>query len=204
MPLSMSERPTAPPARMTALSQRPTAAPPRTALSAPFFPAAAFSREEAPVWPEEGSSRQTKRSPERDARPSRPSDPFRPYSAPPSTQGAIPLRKVSPPSSSLHTEPRAEKAAPVSPRVATEIQAPKRAAESVRPRARRINTGKIQVLMKPDQILALPLDHKAGFLLSMLGTVSTLDELLDISGMSRSDAMRLLCDLADLGAIDLG
>ena len=69
---------------------------------------------------------------------------------------------------------------------------------------RRSHTGKIQVLMSPEQILALPLDHKAGFLLSMLGTVSTLDELLDISGMPKNDAMRLLCDLADLGAIDLG
>lgn len=204
MPLSLSERPTAPPVRASPLSQRPTAAPPGSPFAAPFF--SPFAKEESPIWPEEGASRQTKRSAERDAvRPSRPGDPFRDVSAPPSTQGVIPLRKVTPPPSVLHGERLREKAAPVSPRrPATEILGSRIAPESARPFSKRIQTGRIQVLMTPEQILALPLDHKAGFLLSMLGTVSTLDELLDISGMPRNDAMRLLCDLADFGAIDLG
>lgn len=67
-----------------------------------------------------------------------------------------------------------------------------------------LQTGGIRVLMSEEQIRALPLDHRAGFLLSMVGLVHTVDELLDISGMSRGDAMRLLIELVDLGAIDLG
>jgi hypothetical protein len=65
-------------------------------------------------------------------------------------------------------------------------------------------SGTIRRLMSEEQLRALPLDHRAGFVLSMVGLVQTVDELLDISGMPRSEAMRLLCDLADLGAIDLG
>jgi hypothetical protein len=64
--------------------------------------------------------------------------------------------------------------------------------------------GSIRGLMSEEQIRALPLDHRAGFILSMVGLVQTVDELLDISGMPRGEAMHLLCDLVDLGAIDLG
>jgi hypothetical protein len=67
-----------------------------------------------------------------------------------------------------------------------------------------IRPGGIRILKNEDQLRALPLDHRAGFLLSMVGMVQSVDELLDISGMSRGEAMRLLCDLVDLGVIDLG
>jgi len=67
-----------------------------------------------------------------------------------------------------------------------------------------VRPGGIRVLKSEEQLRALPLDHRAGFLLSMVGLVQTVDELLDISGMPRNEAMRLLCDLADLGVVDLG
>lgn len=54
-----------------------------------------------------------------------------------------------------------------------------------------------RLLMTADQLRWLSLDHRAGFLLSMIDGLSTIDEILDVSGMSRLDAMRILCELLD-------
>lgn len=59
------------------------------------------------------------------------------------------------------------------------------------------------VTMSPDQIRWLSLDHRAGFLLSMIDGVSTIDELLDICGMPRLEALRILCNLLDQQAVRL-
>lgn len=59
------------------------------------------------------------------------------------------------------------------------------------------------VTMSPDQIRWLSLDHRAGFLLSMIDGVSTVDELLDICGMPRIEALRILCLLLDQHAVVL-
>lgn len=59
------------------------------------------------------------------------------------------------------------------------------------------------VTMTPDQIRWLSLDHRAGFLLSMIDGVSTIDELLDICGMPRLEALRILCILLDQHAVVL-
>ncbi len=62
----------------------------------------------------------------------------------------------------------------------------------------------VSVKMGTDQLRWLSLDHRAGFLLAMIDGGSTVDELLDVSGMPRLDALRILCDLLDQKVIGLG
>jgi hypothetical protein len=47
----------------------------------------------------------------------------------------------------------------------------------------------------------LGLDHRSGFLLSRVDGVSTVEEVLDICGMPRLEALKTLVDLLDRGAI---
>lgn len=47
----------------------------------------------------------------------------------------------------------------------------------------------------------LGLDHRAGFLLSLVDGTTTVDEIVDLSGMPRHEALRLLAELRDGGAI---
>ncbi len=60
-----------------------------------------------------------------------------------------------------------------------------------------------QIAMGPDQIRWLSLDHRAGFLLSMIDGISSIDDLLDVSGMKKVDALRILCELLDQKVISL-
>ena len=55
--------------------------------------------------------------------------------------------------------------------------------------------------MTSDEIRWLSLDHRAGFLLSCVDGRMTVEELIDVSCMSELDALRILCDLRDRGAI---
>lgn len=57
------------------------------------------------------------------------------------------------------------------------------------------------VLMTEEQIRWLSLDHRAGFLLSMIDGFTTLEELIDIAGMPRDDVLRVLGELIDQGVI---
>ncbi len=59
----------------------------------------------------------------------------------------------------------------------------------------------ISVVLPPEELRWLNLDHRAGFLLSLVDGVSTIEELLDISGMSRLDALRILATLREQRAI---
>jgi hypothetical protein len=59
------------------------------------------------------------------------------------------------------------------------------------------------VVMSPDQIRWLSLDHRAGFLLSMIDGMSTIEELLDVCGMQRLDALRIICNLLDQRVVSL-
>jgi len=52
-----------------------------------------------------------------------------------------------------------------------------------------------------NQLRWLGLDHRAGFLLSRVDGISSLEEVLDICGMPRLEAMKTLVDLLDRGAI---
>jgi hypothetical protein len=59
------------------------------------------------------------------------------------------------------------------------------------------------VVMNSEQLRWLSLDHRAGFLLSMVDGISSVDDLLDVSGMPRLDAMRIICELLDAKVITL-
>jgi hypothetical protein len=62
----------------------------------------------------------------------------------------------------------------------------------------------VRIAVPNDQIRWLTLDHRAGFLLSLIDGGSTVDQLLDISGMTRLDALRILYQLLDQRVISLG
>lgn len=61
----------------------------------------------------------------------------------------------------------------------------------------------VTVAVSPEQIRWLSLDHKSGFLLSLVDGSSSIEELLDISGMPRLDALRILSTLAQQKVIAL-
>ncbi len=60
-----------------------------------------------------------------------------------------------------------------------------------------------RVAVEGDRLRWLSLDHRAGFLLSLVDGNSTIEELLDISGMQRFEALRILCELLDQNVIVL-
>lgn len=62
----------------------------------------------------------------------------------------------------------------------------------------------VRVAVPVEQIRWLSLDHRAGFVLSLIDGSSTVEELLDISGMNRLDALRILYTLFDQRVIALG
>jgi hypothetical protein len=64
-------------------------------------------------------------------------------------------------------------------------------------------TQRVQVAVPNDQIRWLSLDHRAGFVLSLIDGSSTVEEVLDISGMNRLDALRILYTLFDQRVIAL-
>jgi hypothetical protein len=53
------------------------------------------------------------------------------------------------------------------------------------------------VAIPADQIRWLSLDHRAGFLLSLVDGVSSIEEILDVSGMRHLDALRIMCTLLE-------
>jgi len=59
------------------------------------------------------------------------------------------------------------------------------------------------VVVPADQITWLSLDHRAGFLLSLVDGISNIEEILDISGMTRLDALRIMFTLAQQNVISL-
>lgn len=61
----------------------------------------------------------------------------------------------------------------------------------------------VRVAVPPDQVRWLSLDHRSGFLLSLVDGSSTLEELLDISGMPRLDALRIMFTLVEQQVIAL-
>ncbi len=62
----------------------------------------------------------------------------------------------------------------------------------------------VSIAVPADQIRWLTLDHRAGFLLSLVDDRITLDQLLDISGMTRLDALRIVFQLMEQRVIALG
>ena len=64
--------------------------------------------------------------------------------------------------------------------------------------------GRVPRVAMPDTDLRwLGLDHRAGFLLSRVDGENTIDELVDVSGMPRLEALKTLVELLQVGAIRL-
>lgn len=59
----------------------------------------------------------------------------------------------------------------------------------------------LRVTMDPSEIQGLALDHRSGFLISLIDGVATIDEILDISGMPPLDALRLLFEMRQQGVV---
>lgn len=58
-----------------------------------------------------------------------------------------------------------------------------------------------RVLLRPDEIVWLNLDARAGFVLSRIDGVSSLEEIYEIGGLERLDLARILADLIEQGVI---
>jgi hypothetical protein len=55
----------------------------------------------------------------------------------------------------------------------------------------------VELALTPEELRWLTLDHRAGFFLSLVDGSSTIDELLDISGMARLESLRILSALIE-------
>ncbi|HET9934197.1 MAG TPA: hypothetical protein VFQ35_26020 [Polyangiaceae bacterium] len=62
---------------------------------------------------------------------------------------------------------------------------------------------RVTVAIPSEQIRWLSLDHRSGFLLSLVDGTSSVEELLDISGMAKLDALRILYTLREERVIAL-
>lgn len=59
----------------------------------------------------------------------------------------------------------------------------------------------LRLAVPPDQLRSLNLDHRAGFLLSCIDGSSSIDEILDVSGMQTLEALRILYELVQEGVV---
>ncbi len=63
-------------------------------------------------------------------------------------------------------------------------------------------TGAPVIVVSTAEIVRLPLDHRAGFLLSRMDGFIDLDTLVEVSAMRRAEALRLVRDLYDSGIVE--
>jgi hypothetical protein len=61
-----------------------------------------------------------------------------------------------------------------------------------------------KVIVPPDQVRWLSLDHRAGFVLSCVDGISSFEDILDVSGMPSLDALRILYELHQQRIIAIG
>jgi hypothetical protein len=66
----------------------------------------------------------------------------------------------------------------------------------------RAMAGTLHVRLEGEALKRLPLDHRAGFLLSLMDGSLDIDMLVEVSGMPRDEVVRVLRDLHDSGVID--
>lgn len=67
----------------------------------------------------------------------------------------------------------------------------------------RAMTGALYVRLEGDALKRLPLDHRAGFLLSLMDGTLSIDMLVEVSGMPRDEVLRIVRDLHDSGVVDV-
>jgi len=86
-----------------------------------------------------------------------------------------------------------------------------RYAETCRERLRQMYAARLgaldkvpRVIVPPDQVRWLSLDHRAGFVLSCVDGYSNIEEILDVSGMPSLDALRVLYELLQQRIISVG
>jgi len=58
------------------------------------------------------------------------------------------------------------------------------------------------VVMADHELKRLPLDHRAGFLLSLMDGLLDLDTLVEIAAMPRDEVLRVVRDLFESGVVD--
>lgn len=63
--------------------------------------------------------------------------------------------------------------------------------------------GNLHVRLEGEALKRLPLDHRAGFLLSLMDGSLDIESLVEVSGMPRDEALRIVRDLHDSGVIDV-
>jgi hypothetical protein len=63
-------------------------------------------------------------------------------------------------------------------------------------------TGVPVVVMSVELLKRLPLDHRGGFLLSLMDGAIDLDTMVEIAGMNREEGLRLVRDLYESGVVD--
>jgi hypothetical protein len=63
-------------------------------------------------------------------------------------------------------------------------------------------TGMPVVVMPLERLKCLPLDHRAGFLLSLMDGAMDLDTMVEIAGIPRGEVLRLVRDLFESGVVD--
>jgi hypothetical protein len=66
----------------------------------------------------------------------------------------------------------------------------------------RAMTGMPVVVMPLERLKRLPLDHRAGFLLSLMDGAMDLDTMVEIAGIPRGEVLRLVRDLFESGVVD--
>lgn len=59
------------------------------------------------------------------------------------------------------------------------------------------------IQLAPDAIVALALDNRSGFLISLIDGIASIDDVLDMSGMPPIEALRLLLELKNEGVIGI-
>jgi hypothetical protein len=61
-----------------------------------------------------------------------------------------------------------------------------------------------RLAVTPRQLVALPLDHRAGFVVSFVDGTYTVEMILDACAMPRERALEILGDLENRGIIQVG
>jgi hypothetical protein len=58
-----------------------------------------------------------------------------------------------------------------------------------------------RVLVSPEEVIWLDLDHRSGFLLAQVDGASTFEEIIELSGMERLESLRIVAALVQKGVI---
>ena len=66
----------------------------------------------------------------------------------------------------------------------------------------RAMTGNLHVRLDGEALKRLPLDHRAGFLLSRMDGTLDLETVVEVSGMPREEVLKIVRDLHDSGVVE--